>query len=176
MQFFIFFKKKSFWLSFHSVELKYNKIPECANTLSCLLALIELCVSNPNHTLWWNSHHLFERLWFLHNATPGIILGTHREKGAHTFWSYALGLPLASSAVLSWKFCHVLHKVLRDGHVNVRRQLLLLLTSIDLNSRVCEELSVLLVLSPAQVLQDCMRHHSSIVEIGKLWVSQPTLL
>lgn len=26
-------------------------------------------------------------------------------------------------------------------------------------------------LFPSQVLQDCMRHHSSIVEIGKLWVS-----
>uniref|UniRef100_A0A667ZPW7 Huntingtin-interacting protein 1-related protein n=1 Tax=Myripristis murdjan TaxID=586833 RepID=A0A667ZPW7_9TELE len=48
-----------------------------------------------------------------------IILGTHREKGAYTFWSYALGLPLASSSILSWKFCHVLHKVLRDGHHNV---------------------------------------------------------
>ncbi|KAJ8338641.1 hypothetical protein SKAU_G00354270 [Synaphobranchus kaupii] len=47
-----------------------------------------------------------------------IILGTHREKGAFTFWSYALGLPLASSSILSWKFCHVLHKVLRDGHQN----------------------------------------------------------
>uniref|UniRef100_A0A7N6BBV2 I/LWEQ domain-containing protein n=1 Tax=Anabas testudineus TaxID=64144 RepID=A0A7N6BBV2_ANATE len=67
----------------------------------------------------------------------GIILGTHREKGAFTFWSYALGFPLASSSILSWKFCHVLHKVLRDGHKNV--------------------------------LQDCMRHHSSLVEIGQLW-------
>lgn len=66
-----------------------------------------------------------------------IILGTHREKGAYTFWSYALGFPLASSSVLSWKFCHVLHKVLRDGHRNV--------------------------------LQDCMRHHSSLVEVGKMW-------
>ncbi|XP_031712191.1 huntingtin interacting protein 1 related b [Anarrhichthys ocellatus] len=66
-----------------------------------------------------------------------IILGTHREKGAYTFWSYALGFPLASSSILSWKFCHVLHKVLRDGHRNV--------------------------------LQDCMRHHSSLVEIGRLW-------
>ncbi|XP_061758422.1 huntingtin interacting protein 1 related b [Nerophis ophidion] len=66
-----------------------------------------------------------------------IILGTHREKGAFTFWSYALGFPLASSSILSWKFCHVLHKVLRDGHRNV--------------------------------LQDCMRHNSSIVEIGQLW-------
>ncbi|XP_069475736.1 huntingtin-interacting protein 1-related protein [Ambystoma mexicanum] len=48
-----------------------------------------------------------------------IILGTHHEKGAFTFWSYAIGLPLPSSAILSWKFCHVLHKVLRDGHPNV---------------------------------------------------------
>ncbi|KAJ8415552.1 hypothetical protein AAFF_G00425320 [Aldrovandia affinis] len=47
-----------------------------------------------------------------------IILGTHREKGAFTFWSYALGLPLASNSIISWKFCHVLHKVLRDGHHN----------------------------------------------------------
>lgn len=66
-----------------------------------------------------------------------IILGTHREKGAYTFWSYALGFPLASSSVLCWKFCHVIHKVLRDGHRNV--------------------------------LQDCMRHHGSLVEVGKLW-------
>ncbi|KAB1255602.1 Huntingtin-interacting protein 1-related protein [Camelus dromedarius] len=49
----------------------------------------------------------------------GIILGTHHEKGAFTFWSYAIGLPLPSSSILSWKFCHVLHKVLRDGHPNV---------------------------------------------------------
>lgn len=52
-------------------------------------------------------------------ALEGIILGTHHEKGAFTFWSYAIGLPLPSSAILSWKFCHVLHKVLRDGHPNV---------------------------------------------------------
>ncbi|XP_063820635.1 huntingtin-interacting protein 1-related protein isoform X2 [Pseudophryne corroboree] len=48
-----------------------------------------------------------------------IILGTHHEKGAFTFWSYAIGLPLPSSSILSWKFCHVVHKVLRDGHQNV---------------------------------------------------------
>uniref|UniRef100_A0A9J8D274 Huntingtin interacting protein 1 related n=1 Tax=Cyprinus carpio carpio TaxID=630221 RepID=A0A9J8D274_CYPCA len=47
-----------------------------------------------------------------------IILGTHREKGAYTFWSYAVGLPLPSSAIISWKFCHVLHKIMRDGHPN----------------------------------------------------------
>ncbi|KAM4577288.1 huntingtin interacting protein 1 related b isoform 2-T2 [Odontesthes bonariensis] len=66
-----------------------------------------------------------------------IILGTHREKGAYTFWSYAQGFPLATSSILSWKFCHVVHKIMRDGHPNV--------------------------------LQDCMRHHSTLVETGKLW-------
>uniref|UniRef100_A0A4W5S1P3 Huntingtin-interacting protein 1-related protein n=1 Tax=Hucho hucho TaxID=62062 RepID=A0A4W5S1P3_9TELE len=66
-----------------------------------------------------------------------IILGTYREKGAFTFWSYVLGIPLSSNSILSWKFCHVLHKVLRDGHHNS--------------------------------LQDCMRHHGNIVEMGQLW-------
>uniref|UniRef100_A0A4W4HBG9 I/LWEQ domain-containing protein n=1 Tax=Electrophorus electricus TaxID=8005 RepID=A0A4W4HBG9_ELEEL len=48
-----------------------------------------------------------------------ILLGTHKEGGAVTFWSHAVSLPLASSAIVSWKFCHLLHKVLRDGHPNV---------------------------------------------------------
>ncbi|XP_058020574.1 huntingtin-interacting protein 1 isoform X6 [Ahaetulla prasina] len=47
------------------------------------------------------------------------ILGTHHEKGAHTFWSVVNRLPLSSNAVLCWKFCHVFHKLLRDGHPNV---------------------------------------------------------
>ncbi|KAM4820498.1 huntingtin-interacting protein 1 [Thomomys bottae] len=47
------------------------------------------------------------------------ILGTHHEKGAHTFWSVVNRLPLSSNAMLCWKFCHVFHKLLRDGHPNV---------------------------------------------------------
>uniref|UniRef100_A0A3P8WZN1 Huntingtin-interacting protein 1-related protein n=1 Tax=Cynoglossus semilaevis TaxID=244447 RepID=A0A3P8WZN1_CYNSE len=47
------------------------------------------------------------------------ILGTHHEKGAHTFWAAVNRLPLSSNAVLCWKFCHVFHKLLRDGHSNV---------------------------------------------------------
>uniref|UniRef100_A0ABM5EMZ1 Huntingtin-interacting protein 1 isoform X1 n=1 Tax=Pogona vitticeps TaxID=103695 RepID=A0ABM5EMZ1_9SAUR len=47
------------------------------------------------------------------------ILGTHHEKGAHTFWSVVNRLPLSSNAILCWKFCHVFHKLLRDGHPNV---------------------------------------------------------
>uniref|UniRef100_A0A8C2IT99 Huntingtin interacting protein 1 related n=1 Tax=Cyprinus carpio TaxID=7962 RepID=A0A8C2IT99_CYPCA len=32
-----------------------------------------------------------------------------------------LDLPLSSNAILSWKFCHVVHKLLRDGHPNTLR-------------------------------------------------------
>uniref|UniRef100_A0A8C4F4G1 I/LWEQ domain-containing protein n=1 Tax=Dicentrarchus labrax TaxID=13489 RepID=A0A8C4F4G1_DICLA len=48
-----------------------------------------------------------------------IIMGTHKEGGATTFWSYILNLPLSSNSMVSWKFCYLLHKVLRDGHRNV---------------------------------------------------------
>ncbi|XP_051973086.1 huntingtin-interacting protein 1-related protein [Xyrauchen texanus] len=50
-----------------------------------------------------------------------IILGTHKEGGAVTFWSHAVNLPLSSNAILSWKFCHLVHKLLRDGHPNTLR-------------------------------------------------------
>ncbi|XP_072515012.1 huntingtin-interacting protein 1-related protein-like [Salminus brasiliensis] len=50
-----------------------------------------------------------------------ILLGTHKEGGAVTFWSHAVSLPLASNAILSWKFCHMVHKLLRDGHPNTVR-------------------------------------------------------
>uniref|UniRef100_A0A3Q1FP33 Huntingtin interacting protein 1 related n=1 Tax=Acanthochromis polyacanthus TaxID=80966 RepID=A0A3Q1FP33_9TELE len=48
-----------------------------------------------------------------------VIMGTHKEGGATTFWSYTLNLPLSSNSMVSWKFCYLLHKVLRDGHRNV---------------------------------------------------------
>ncbi|KAM9307269.1 huntingtin-interacting protein 1-related protein [Pholidichthys leucotaenia] len=48
-----------------------------------------------------------------------IIMGTHKEGGATTFWSYVLNLPLSSNSMVSWKFCYLLHKILRDGHRNV---------------------------------------------------------
>ncbi|XP_070706559.1 huntingtin-interacting protein 1-related protein-like [Pempheris klunzingeri] len=50
-----------------------------------------------------------------------IIMGTHKEGGATTFWSYILNLPLSSNSMVSWKFCYLLHKVLRDGHRNTVR-------------------------------------------------------
>uniref|UniRef100_A0A3B3CNV0 Huntingtin interacting protein 1 related n=1 Tax=Oryzias melastigma TaxID=30732 RepID=A0A3B3CNV0_ORYME len=52
------------------------------------------------------------------NLLKNIILGTHKETGATTFWSYAVNLPVSSNSMVSWKFCYLLHKVLRDGHRN----------------------------------------------------------
>ncbi|CAG0896444.1 unnamed protein product [Cyprideis torosa] len=45
-----------------------------------------------------------------------LILGTFHEHCAHTFWDLALKQPLQGNPFVCWKFCHTLHKVLRDGH------------------------------------------------------------
>ncbi|XP_033951961.1 huntingtin-interacting protein 1-related protein-like [Pseudochaenichthys georgianus] len=50
-----------------------------------------------------------------------IIMGTYKESGAATFWSYTLNLPLSSNSMICWKFCYLLHKVLRGGQRNVVR-------------------------------------------------------
>ncbi|BES95679.1 Huntingtin interacting protein [Nesidiocoris tenuis] len=44
------------------------------------------------------------------------IMGTFHEKCAETFWAVVLRLPLQDNRITAWKFCHVLHKVLREGH------------------------------------------------------------
>ncbi|TSM28130.1 Huntingtin-interacting protein 1-related protein [Bagarius yarrelli] len=59
--------------------------------------------------------------WPFLNFTTDILLGTHWENGAVTFWSHAVSLPLASNAIVSWKFCEMVHKLLRDGHPNTLR-------------------------------------------------------
>uniref|UniRef100_A0A8D3BMC7 Huntingtin-interacting protein 1 n=1 Tax=Scophthalmus maximus TaxID=52904 RepID=A0A8D3BMC7_SCOMX len=55
------------------------------------------------------------------NFERGQVCFSHNEPtlGAHTFWAAVNRLPLSSNAVLCWKFCHVFHKLLRDGHPNV---------------------------------------------------------
>ena len=50
---------------------------------------------------------------------PVAIIGTHKNQGALLFWSIAVGLPLQGNPVTCWKFCHVVHKVLREGHRQV---------------------------------------------------------
>lgn len=46
------------------------------------------------------------------------IIGTFQEKGAQTFWAVTLRLPLQDNRIVAWKFCHVVHKILREGHAN----------------------------------------------------------
>lgn len=48
-----------------------------------------------------------------------IILGTHHTMNCSLFWTNLDRIPLEKSAVSSWKFCHLLHNIIRDGHDNV---------------------------------------------------------
>lgn len=47
------------------------------------------------------------------------IIGTFQDKGAVIFWSVATKLPLQGNPIVCWKFCHTLHKILREGHPQV---------------------------------------------------------
>ncbi|CAF0778826.1 unnamed protein product [Adineta ricciae] len=48
-----------------------------------------------------------------------LILGTFRLEGARLFWSMMTRLQLESHPIICWKFCYVMHRVLRDGHKHV---------------------------------------------------------
>lgn len=44
------------------------------------------------------------------------ILGTFTDNGAGMFWHIANRLPVQGNPIVCWKFCHVLHKILQEGH------------------------------------------------------------
>ncbi|XKL68500.1 hypothetical protein PGB90_003991 [Kerria lacca] len=44
------------------------------------------------------------------------VRSTFRDKSPELFWQIVLKLPLQDNRITAWKFCHVLHKILRDGH------------------------------------------------------------
>ncbi|KAL0882978.1 hypothetical protein ABMA27_016469 [Loxostege sticticalis] len=44
------------------------------------------------------------------------IIGTFQEQSAITYWMVAIRLPLQDNRIVAWKFCHVTHKLLREGH------------------------------------------------------------
>ncbi|XP_059052001.1 huntingtin-interacting protein 1 [Achroia grisella] len=57
------------------------------------------------------------------NETPvkekhvrSTLIGTFQEQSAATYWMVALRLPLQDNRIVAWKFCHVTHKLLREGH------------------------------------------------------------
>jgi huntingtin interacting protein 1 len=44
------------------------------------------------------------------------ICQTHEAHSSALFWKLAAKLPLAANAISCWKFCYIVHKLLRDGH------------------------------------------------------------
>ncbi|CAB3402673.1 unnamed protein product [Caenorhabditis bovis] len=48
-----------------------------------------------------------------------LIVGTHKDKSSGIFWHTVGGIQLEKHPVLTWKFCHVVHKLLRDGYRKV---------------------------------------------------------
>ena len=48
-----------------------------------------------------------------------ILMGTFQNKNAHLFWSVSRNLQLQENPIVCWKFCHVLHKLLREGYRKV---------------------------------------------------------
>ncbi|GMT37101.1 hypothetical protein PFISCL1PPCAC_28398, partial [Pristionchus fissidentatus] len=48
-----------------------------------------------------------------------LILGTHHEKSCTIFWNNVTRIQLEKNPILTWKFCHLLHKLIRDGHKSV---------------------------------------------------------
>ena len=53
--------------------------------------------------------------------TLALLMGTVRERGARTFWQIIKDgkTRIESHPTVAWKFCHVLHKLLREGHPRV---------------------------------------------------------
>ncbi len=56
---------------------------------------------------------------------PALIIGTHKEAvwkepGGGMFWGLVTRQPLQGHPIVCWKFLHVLHKVMREGHSQVR--------------------------------------------------------
>lgn len=47
------------------------------------------------------------------------IIGTYHSNGGHAFWAIAIRQPMQDNRITAWKFCHVLHKILREGHALV---------------------------------------------------------
>lgn len=60
-----------------------------------------------------------------------LLIGSYQAESGSFFWLHLPVIKLKENQIICWKFCHVLHKMLRDGHRQVlissheRRQILL---------------------------------------------------
>lgn len=60
-----------------------------------------------------------------------LLIGSFQSESGAFFWQYVPIIRLKENQIVCWKFCHVLHKMIRDGHRQVllssyeKRQILL---------------------------------------------------
>lgn len=50
-----------------------------------------------------------------------IIITIHKYREAKTFWTILIRQPIMENKFTAWKFCHLLHKVLREAHESALR-------------------------------------------------------
>jgi len=48
-----------------------------------------------------------------------LLIGSYQVESGSFFWQYLPEIRLKENQIVCWKFCHVLHKMLRDGHRQV---------------------------------------------------------
>ena len=49
------------------------------------------------------------------------LIGTHKDHSSALFWRIVTQhVDLQANPVVCWKFCHVVHRLMRDGHPKVR--------------------------------------------------------
>ena len=64
------------------------------------------------------AYYIYVSLYFI-----AAVLGTHHDRSSHVFWNIVTKLPLQGNQYVCWKFCHLLHKLLRDGYPTVGCQI-----------------------------------------------------
>ena len=53
------------------------------------------------------------------NIFTVIVIASHKDKTTANYWNLTRRMPLQENAIMAWKFCHVSHKLLRDGYKSV---------------------------------------------------------
>ncbi|UJR22821.1 hypothetical protein I4U23_025851 [Adineta vaga] len=60
-----------------------------------------------------------------------LIIGTFRLNGSRLFWSMVIRIQIDSHPIVCWKFCYVIHRLLRDGHRHVIHDCIILSSYFD---------------------------------------------
>ncbi|CAF0888214.1 unnamed protein product [Adineta ricciae] len=60
-----------------------------------------------------------------------LIIGTFRLDGSRLFWSMVIRLQIDSHPITCWKFCYVIHRLLKDGHRHVIHDCIILTPYFD---------------------------------------------